>query len=76
MNISKVLWKNYIIMVIVSSVLIIVPFFLIVLATEYMRENVVAFKYTAESIMSNKIENIKVEDVVSHHGGVQVITRN
>ncbi len=75
-NISRVLWKNYIIMVIVSSVLIIVPFVLMIIITDIMKDKVVSYKYTADSIMCDDINKITVDDVIKKHGGVQVITKD
>lgn len=75
-NISKVLWKNYIIMVLVSSILIIVPFLLIVIFSDYMQDKIVTYKYNAKSIMCDDIERINIDEVVKNHGGVQVIIKD
>jgi len=75
-NISTVLWKNYIVMVFVSSILIIVPFLLMVIMTDFMKDKVVSYKYTANSIIHDDIEKIATDIVVKNHGGVQVITKD
>jgi signal transduction histidine kinase len=62
-------------MVFVSSALIIVPFILMVLLTEFMKDKVVSYQYSAASIMCDDIEKIAVDDIVKYHGGVQVITK-
>lgn len=75
-HISNVLWKNYIIMVFVSSILIIVPFLLMVIMTDLMKDKLVSSKYTAKSIMCDDIEKIPTDKIVKNHGGVQVITKD
>lgn len=50
-NIQGILWKNYVFMVLISSVLILIPFFLILLFSNLYKENLAVEKYSAASLL-------------------------
>lgn len=72
--ISKFLWRNYLIFIVAATLLMAVPFSIIILISRGTQDKLISNVYTADSIMKNKLQEIEVSQVVERNGSVDIIT--
>lgn len=75
-SISEKLLKNYILMFIISTLLILFSYRLLILADGFINKSLVSKIYTAEALMTNDYKKIQVDEVLKYNGSVQVITKD
>lgn len=75
-TISRLLWQNYIVIIITSIALIVIPYAVLGLFAQIYSEDIPSYNYTASSIMQDSISDINLEGIIKNKGSVDVIQKD
>ena len=75
-TISQFLWKNYIFIILMSTLLIVIPYLTLGIISQVFKDDITCQQYTASWLIENRMQDTTIDKIIKSKGSIDIVDSN